>query len=247
MKERADEKILKNSIARGELLFYNPNYTYSKTTQCSGGLSFVKVSDEDSYFLQKLVQRAEKTRMETVEKIKKLFKHDTRSDMDRKEPRRLPQVNKAQILAGAFSLTVGLFVYLLDRPAEGAYFLHRTSTAFSLHDALPGLLFGALGGNLPTFIHVFSFSLLTAGLLACKKRGCQIVILSWLLANCAFELGQKFVRISPNVFRGVPILENIGNFFVNGTFDPLDLVAATAGATAAYLFLLATMKRRYRL
>ena len=73
------------------------------------------------------------------------------------------------------------------------------------------------------------------------------MILSWLLADCAFELGQAFVRISPDVFHGVPILENTGNFFVNGTFDPLDLVAATVGAAAAYLFLLATMERRYRL
>jgi hypothetical protein len=179
--------------------------------------------------------------------LKKLFQHDTWSNLDRKEPRRLPPVNKAQILAGAFSFTLGLFVYLLDRPAEGIYFLYRTSTAFSLHDALPGLFFGALGGSLPTFIHVFSFSLLTAGFLACKKRGSQIVILSWLLVECAFEVGQEFVRISPDVFQGVPILENIGNFFVNGTFDPLDLVAATAGAAAAYLFLLITMKGRYRL
>ncbi|MEJ2725239.1 MAG: hypothetical protein P8175_11480 [Deltaproteobacteria bacterium] len=164
--------------------------------------------------------------------------------MDREKSRKLPPVNKAQLLAGALSLTVGLFVYLLDRPAGGAYFLYRTGTAFTLHDALPNFLFGPFGGNLPTFIHVFSFSLLTAGLLACKKRGCQIVILLWLITDCAFELGQKFVRISPDVFNGIPILENTGSFFVNGTFDPLDLVAATAGAAAAYLFLVRTMKRR---
>ena len=167
--------------------------------------------------------------------------------MDREEPRRVPPVNKAQLLAGALSLTVGLLVYLVDRPAEETYFLYRTGMAFSFHDPLPSLLFGPFGANLPTFIHVFSFSLLTAGLLACQKRGCQIVILSWLLANCVFELGQKFVRISPDVFHGVPVLENTGNFFVNGTFDPLDLVAAMAGAAAAYLLLLTTMKRRYSL
>jgi hypothetical protein len=174
----------------------------------------------------------------------KLLRYDTRSDMDREESRKLPPVNKAQLVAGTLSLIVGLLVYLVDRPAGGAYFLYRTSAAFSLHNTLPALLFGPFGGNLPTFIHVFSFSLLTAGLLACKKRGCQIVILSWLITECAFELGQKFVRISPDVFNGVPVLENTGSFFVNGTFDSLDLVAATAGAAAAYLFLVRTMKRR---
>jgi hypothetical protein len=55
---------------RGELLFSNPNHTYSKTTYCNGGLSFVKVSEGDRHLLQKLFQRAEETTVETVEKVK---------------------------------------------------------------------------------------------------------------------------------------------------------------------------------
>jgi hypothetical protein len=55
---------------RGKLIFSNPDHTYFKTTSYRQGLSFVKVSKEDRYLLQKLIQRAEKTTMETVEKVK---------------------------------------------------------------------------------------------------------------------------------------------------------------------------------
>lgn len=55
---------------RGKLIFSNPNHTYSKTNFSTKGLSFVRVSEEDRYLLQKLIQREEKTTMETVEKVK---------------------------------------------------------------------------------------------------------------------------------------------------------------------------------
>jgi hypothetical protein len=55
---------------RGKLVFSNPNHTYSKTNFSTKGLSFVKVSEEDRYLLQKLIQREEKTKIETVEKVK---------------------------------------------------------------------------------------------------------------------------------------------------------------------------------
>jgi hypothetical protein len=55
---------------RGKLVFTNPTHTYSKTNFSSKGLSFVKVSEEDRYLLQKLIQREEKTTIETVENVK---------------------------------------------------------------------------------------------------------------------------------------------------------------------------------
>lgn len=55
---------------RGKLVFTNPSHRYSKSNFSTKGLSFVKVSKEDRYLLQKLIQRAEKTTIETVEKVK---------------------------------------------------------------------------------------------------------------------------------------------------------------------------------
>jgi hypothetical protein len=43
---------------------------------------------------------------------------------------------------------------------------------------------------------VFAFILITAGLLGYRKKGYFIICLSWLLVDCAFELGQKFNMFS---------------------------------------------------
>lgn len=158
-------------------------------------------------------------------------------------------VNKHQIATGVFALFVGTLVYLVDRPADYTYFVYSGPTSISLYKILPNL-FGLIGNNVPTFVHVFSFILITAGVLSCQKRGCFIICLSWLLLDCAFELGQKFKtvpsQIIPGWFSGIPFLENTQIYFLRGTFDVLDLVAVALGTVAAYFFLLTTNKDRRR-
>jgi hypothetical protein len=153
-----------------------------------------------------------------------------------------------QILIGVITLFVGSFVYLIDRPPDSTYFVYSISKQISLHNILPSL-FGLIGQNFPSFIHVLSFSLITAGLLSCKKRGCLIVCLGWFLTDSVFELGQKFdtwfSKIVPDFFAGIPVLANSKSFFLTGAFDLHDLVAMVLGATTAYAVLLLTMERRY--
>jgi len=48
----------------------------------------------------------------------------------------------------------------------------------------------------------------------------------------------------PDWFAGLPLLENTEDFFLQGTFDFLDLTAITLGSIIAYFVLLATNKRR---
>jgi hypothetical protein len=153
-----------------------------------------------------------------------------------------------QILIGVIALFVGSLVYLIDRPPDSTYFVYSISKQISLHNILPGL-FGPIGKNLPAFIHVLSFSLITAGLLSCKKRGCLIVCLAWFLTDCVFELGQKFStwfsKIIPDFFAGIPVLDNGKSFFLTGAFDVYDLLATAVGAMTAYLVFSVTMRRRY--
>lgn len=153
-----------------------------------------------------------------------------------------------QILIGVITLYVGSLVYLIDRAPDSTYFVYSISTRISLHNILPSL-FGPIGQNFPSFIHVLSFSLITAGLLSCKKRGCLVVCAAWLLTDCIFELGQKFntwvSKIVPDFFSRIPILDNAKSFFLSGAFDVYDLVAMAIGATIAYAVLLVTMERRY--
>lgn len=156
--------------------------------------------------------------------------------------------NRTQILIGVIALFVGSLVYLVDRAPDSTYFVYSISNRISLHNILPSL-FGPIGQNLPSFIHVLSFSMITAGLLSCKKRGCLIVCVAWLLTDCVFELGQKFngwfSKIIPDFSSGIPILENVRSFFFLGAFDAYDLVAMLIGATTAYAALLVTMGRRF--
>jgi len=154
-------------------------------------------------------------------------------------------INMRQILIGLTVLLLGTLIYLTDRPPEYTYFIYKSFVNISLHNTLPNL-FGFIGYSLPSFIHVFSFILITAGLLHCQKRGCIIICVCWFLVDCAFELGQEFnsllLKIIPDWLEDIPFLENTENYFLYGTFDFIDLAAITIGTTIAYFVLIATNK-----
>jgi hypothetical protein len=138
-------------------------------------------------------------------------------------------------------------VYLADRRPEQTYFLYRIGVTHALHGGTSAL-FGSLGQNLPAFLHVFAFALITGGILACGKRGSLIVVLVWLATDVVFELGQRFPEwadvLVPRWVESLPVLENASSFFRAGTFDPRDLIAMAIGAMAAYSLLLVTVERR---
>ena len=154
-------------------------------------------------------------------------------------------INRVQILIGLAGLTIGTLVYLIDRPPEATYFLYFSRIKISLYGILPNV-FGAIGNSLPDFLHVFSFILLTAGLLSWRKRGSLVICLGWFSIDFVFELFQKFnalaLRMIPGWFKGIPFLENTENYFKQGTFDFLDLIAIGLGTLTAYFVLRATNK-----
>ena len=151
-------------------------------------------------------------------------------------------INRIQISIGFLTLLAGLLLYLLTRPPDiyfvsfikGADGPHYWSLPFS-----PGI-----GGALPSFLHVFAFSLLLGGLLACRKTGYLIICCAWLFTNVLFEIGQRypisFSELIPKWFDGMFILQNMRNYFLNGTFDFFDLLAGSVGAAAAYWVLVRT-------
>lgn len=161
----------------------------------------------------------------------------------------MQRINKTQILIGAVGLLIGSLIYLIDRPPDQTYFVYSSPINITLSNIIPNL-FGLIGNSLPEFIHVFSFILITAGLIFCQKRGYLIICLSWFLVDSAFELGQKFntwsSSITPDWFTGIPFLENTENYFLRGTFDFLDLAAIALGTAIAYFVLLTTNKSKRR-
>lgn len=157
------------------------------------------------------------------------------------------KINIRQILIGLSVLLLGTLIYLTDRAPDQTYFVYKSPVNISLHNTLP-TLFGFIGNSLPSFVHVFAFILITAGLLRCQKRGCIIICTFWLLTDAMFEFGQKFKVLSstlvPEWFSGIPFLENSKNYFLSGTFDFTDLAAIALGTIFAYFVLTATAKRR---
>jgi hypothetical protein len=147
------------------------------------------------------------------------------------------RAGKRQVLVAALlALTLGLAVYVLDRAPGSAYFLPRDLS-------LPGThaWFGALGGWLPEFVHVYAFSLLTALILGASRGALLTSCLTWWAIDSFFEIGQHPL-ISPHIaaavpawFAGIPFLENTAAYFAYGTFDAGDLVAIAVGALMAYL------------
>ncbi len=111
-------------------------------------------------------------------------------------------------------------------------------------------MFGFIGQSLPTFAHVFAFCLLTAALLAGGKKAAMSVCLGWFLVDVAFELGQHSAlapalsTLTPLWFAHLPILNQTDSYFLNGTFDPLDLLAIALGALAAYVVIQRTARWR---
>lgn len=174
--------------------------------------------------------------------------------MPRHTPRSLPQpaanlhknlFNYPRLFTGLAALALGGLLYLLDRPADRTYFIPRL-----LADAVQPSgelgLFGALGQQLPTFLHTFALCLLTAALLRVGWRGALGICGAWLATDALFEIGQQpnlaewLVRHLPDWFRFIPVLDNTAAYFLQGRFDPADLLSIVAGAVLALPVILAT-------
>lgn len=144
-------------------------------------------------------------------------------------------INTKQLFIGFIVLLAGALVYVTDRPAASSYFMNTVFPVYSLFNGTPAV-FGLLGNNLPAFAHVFSFSLLTAGAAGATKTDYRTICFFWVFINILFEIGQKY---SFFVIK-LTSVKSIQRFFVNGTFDYLDILAFLAGGVIAYPFLIFT-------
>ena len=144
-----------------------------------------------------------------------------------------------QISLAVVALSLGVFVYLLDRQPENVYFIPQW-----LANAVTGDSFlGTLGNFVPTFVHVYAFILLTMAIIFPVQQFRHYLVpvcMFWFLVDSIFEIAQldaiaKFIaRNTPHWFDGIPFLENTANYFLAGTFDVLDIVSIGVGALAAY-------------
>ena len=153
-------------------------------------------------------------------------------------------IHRTQIIVGVLALLLGVLIYLFDRPAEHIYFI---SHSISFFNYTPNL-FGIMGNHLPTFLHVFAFSMIMAGIIGCNKRGALAICSIWMLINIGFEIGQYqdiamyVTPLIPDWFSHIPILENTEYYFLYGKYDPYDVLAGIIGAVSAYIVIIVTIK-----
>lgn len=143
------------------------------------------------------------------------------------------QATPTLLITACLSLALGLLVYLADRAPGHA----------SLLPAVPGLsghhFFGALGQWLPSFVHPFAFSLLTAATLRRQAAPHDGACVGWAAINLMFEFAQHPLLKAPlaaalqDGLGWTPFARPLANYVLRGTFDPGDLVAVVLGALAA--------------
>ena len=152
------------------------------------------------------------------------------------------------IMAAVVVFLVGVLVYTIDRQPAHVYFM---SEWMSLGEG-QGSVFGVIGQHLPTFVHVYTFILLTMALVVPVARYRQYLLsvcLGWFAVDSLFEIAQMDIigkRIAgwvPDWFAGVPFLENTESYFIHGTFDILDLLSIGLGAFAAFVTMQVIIRR----
>lgn len=152
---------------------------------------------------------------------------------------------KIQIAAAVTALFIGVFVYLLDRQPESVYFM---PSWMALGDN-KNSFFGSIVDQLPTFVHVYAFILLTMAVVSPTRKYALPICLFWFIIESLFELAQITVIAQwiaervPEWFHGIPFLENTAAYFIRGTFDILDLCSIAAGTLAAYLTIIISTQR----
>lgn len=135
-------------------------------------------------------------------------------------------------LIALLALAVATWTYVGERSANAVPPLF---VAFNIAEQVDPLL-GAAAGSFPTFGHVFALSIFTGLLLGRSRRSAFFACCSWALINVCFEVGQH-AAVAESAAALVPATFPFGTYFTSGTFDVLDIFAATVGAAAAYKLL----------
>jgi hypothetical protein len=154
-------------------------------------------------------------------------------------------IDRHRIALALTGLTIGTLVYLTARSST-------TYVAWPFHGLpLPQMKAGLIAGCLPTFCHMFAFSLISGELLRPWAWAARASFVAWALLETAVEIGQskaialaiqsKLKSSSGDAFSGL-----IADYFVRSTFDYFDLLAVALGGIAAWLVYASTADEESR-
>ena len=136
-----------------------------------------------------------------------------------------------QIIAAFVALSLGLMIYLLSRDPQQVYFLSYIK-ALQNGSKKPGIL----SDFLPSLLHTYAFVLLTVAVLSASLAQTRLTCIFWFFLEGMFEIGQhKAIADHLSEYLGsIHFPEVSAEYFLNGTFDLLDIVAIAIGACMAY-------------
>ena len=131
---------------------------------------------------------------------------------------------------------LGVLVYVATRSGSQVFFLQYLP---AVHSSSPSGISDILYA-LPSLLHVYAFILLTAAVVSRNAHHLRLICLFWLVTELLFEIGQQhdvavaIVEHLPAWFYGSAAFETVPNYFLHGTFDPLDIIGLLMGTLAAY-------------
>ena len=142
------------------------------------------------------------------------------------------------LILSSTALVLGMGVYTLIRDPAMLYIGQRLGVPLRAvsPDHCGTLTF--LLGSLPSAIHTFAFSLITAAVLGSSRYASGGACVFWAAMDCLFELLQ-YTHHCPSVFANSDrLLARVTCAYIsNGTFDVMDMVFASAGSVLAYFVL----------
>jgi hypothetical protein len=155
--------------------------------------------------------------------------------------------NRMQLAIGTFVLLLGVVLYLFGRPPDRTWLFTLLPPWLSGYGVVPRLPTW-LNGSLPTFLHACSLTLVTGALLDPRIWAYVCVSFSWLLIHVMFELGQgpgqQLVELAPIWIDRIPLASHVRGYFVLGTFDKADVIAALFGCVCGFGTLTLTRNRK---
>ena len=135
------------------------------------------------------------------------------------------------MIAAMAALLLGLLVYLSSRDPQQVYFLSYIQALQSGSRET-----GILSDFLPSLLHTYAFILLTVAVLSASPAQTRLICIFWFCLECLFEIGQHntIADFLSEYLVNIRVLEVAAGYFVNGTFDILDIAAIALGACMAY-------------
>ena len=155
-------------------------------------------------------------------------------------------INIKQLIIGFTALIFGIVYYVLFR--SDTYFTHK----FNIDNIqLVHNTGSVIWNSFPSFVHSFSFSMITVSLIKGSWFRYFVVCTFWLMINCIFEFSQKYkifaLGIIPSWFETIPFLDNMKNFITHGTFDVMDMYSVVIAIVTAFCVMVITSQRRKQL